>query len=99
MPKITFMPVDRTVEGKPGDSILEVALMHDIPLQHACGGFCACTTCHVDVKEGLDSLSSVDEEEGERMGALDEPTPVSRLGCQARLGNRDITVEIRNLDL
>ena len=98
MPKITFLPLNQTVEGNPGDSILEVALIHDIPLQHACGGFCACTTCHIDVKEGHDSLTPVEEEENERMDALDTPTPVSRLGCQARLGNRDVTVEIRNLD-
>ena len=98
MPKVTFLPVNRVVDGNPGDSILEIALMHDIPLQHACGGFCACTTCHVEVREGLQSLSAIEEEENERMEALDLPTSSSRLGCQARLGSQDVTVEIQNLD-
>lgn len=96
MPKITFLPMNQTVEGQPGESILDVAIQYDIPLQHACGGFCACTTCHVIVKSGQDSLSPIEDDEEER---LDRATGVnlnSRLGCQAKLKNTDVTVEIMN---
>ena len=85
------------VEARDGDSILDTALNHDVPLQHACGGFCACTTCHVQVKAGGDRLSPIEGEEEERLGSLADHTPLSRLGCQARV-HGDATVEIVNLD-
>ena len=62
-----------------------------------CGGFCACTTCHVHVKEGLDSLSPIEEQESERMETTEKVGPTSRLGCQARVTG-DVTVEIINLE-
>src|SRR5690606_23261452 len=97
MPKVTFQNVNRTVEAQPGESILDVALNHDIPLMHACGGFCACTTCHVIVKEGAEALSSVEEAEEERLDYATDATPQSRLGCQAKVQG-DVAVEIVNLD-
>jgi len=103
MPKLTFThpgqaPV--THEAPVGQSILDIAINHDVPLQHACGGFCACTTCHVQVKEGMENLSPVDEDEAERLEGVDHRTPNSRLGCQAKLVKPagDVTVEIVNLD-
>lgn len=96
MPKITFMPMNVVVNGNSGETILDVAVAHEIPLQHACGGFCACTTCHVIVKEGGPSLSEIEDDEEER---LDRATGVnlhSRLGCQAKLGLKDVVVEIMN---
>lgn len=98
MPKVTFLPVNQTVDGRPGESILEIAIANDVPLQHACGGFCACTTCHIQVKEGLDSLSGMEEDEDERIERVHGLTDKSRLGCQAKLGKSDVTVEIVNLD-
>ena len=95
MPKVTFLPMNVTVEAAEGESILDTAIAHDIPLQHACGGFCACTTCHVIVKSGDTNLSEIDDDEEER---LDRATGVnlhSRLGCQAKLKG-DVTVEIVN---
>jgi 2Fe-2S ferredoxin len=95
MPKVTFMPMNQTVEASDGESILDVAVAHDIPLQHACGGFCACTTCHVLVTSGEKNLSEAEEDEEER---LDRATGVrlnSRLGCQAKI-HGDIVVEIQN---
>jgi 2Fe-2S ferredoxin len=95
MPKVTFLPMNQTVEAKDGESILEVAENHDIPLQHACGGFCACTTCHVIVKSGENNLSEAEEDEEERLDRATGVTLKSRLGCQAKV-HGDITVEIQN---
>ncbi len=97
MPKITFLPMNLTFDVKRDQSILDIAIDHDVPLQHACGGFCACTTCHVMVKSGMDSLSPMDDEEQERlerMGILDD---VSRLGCQSKVLG-DVVVEVVNID-
>lgn len=95
MPKITFLPMNQTVEAKPGQTILEVAEQNEIPLQHACGGFCACTTCHVIVKEGEENLSTAEEDEEERLDRATGVTLKSRLGCQAKV-NGDVIVEIQH---
>ena len=98
MPKVTFMPLNRTVEAREGESVLDVAINYDIPLMHACGGFCACTTCHVIVKEGEKHLSLMEEEEHERLQrATTDVTAQSRLSCQSRI-HGDVTVEIINLE-
>src|SRR5579884_2696314 len=98
MPKVTFLPMNETYEAKEGESILDVAINHDVPIQHACGGFCACTTCHVHVKSGGQSLSDMEEDEIERIERATENQEFSRLGCQARVYG-DVIVEIVNLDL
>lgn len=97
MPKVTFLPMNQTFEAKEGESVLDVAISNDIPLAHACGGFCACTTCHVIVKQGESNLSPAEEDEEERL----ERVPVgltlrSRLGCQAKI-HGDVVVEIQNI--
>ncbi len=97
MPKITFSNVNRTCEATAGQSILDVAIENDVPLQHACGGFCACTTCHVIVKSGAEHLSEIEEMEADRMDMAAQVTPQSRLGCQARIRG-DVVVEIVNVD-
>lgn len=78
--------------GKP-ESILDVALSNDIDLEHACGGSCACTTCHVIVKEGDDNLSEAEDDELDRLDMAAGLTLHSRLGCQA-IVQGDVTVEI-----
>lgn len=103
MPKITFLPEKVTFEfdpeklpysghGKPG-SILDIALNFDFPLEHACGGNCACTTCHVIVKEGEKNLSEIEEDEEDRLFQAADLTLHSRLGCQAVVRG-DVVVEI-----
>src|SRR6185369_17206057 len=103
VPKVTFLDIGRTVEfesgklpyqehGKP-ESILDVALNHGIQLEHACGGSCACTTCHVIVKEGDNNLSPAEEDELDRLDMAPGLTLHSRLGCQAVVTG-DVTVEI-----
>jgi len=84
-------------EAKDGESILDVAINHDVPIQHACGGFCACTTCHVIVKSDEKSLSEMEDDEIERVERAVSSQGNSRLGCQARV-HGDVVVEVVNLD-
>ena len=101
--KVTFLPMNITVEvdpekfplqedGRPG-SVLDIALGNNIALQHNCGGKCACTTCHVIVKEGMENLSKMEEDEEDRLDTAEGLTLHSRLGCQA-LVSGDVVVEI-----
>ena len=93
----------RTVEFKPGElpfsehgkpeSILDVCLNFGIPLEHACGGSCACTTCHVIVKQGEGNLSEPEDDELDRVELAPGLTPHSRLGCQAVVKG-DVIVEV-----
>src|SRR5690349_7030710 len=69
-------------DGRPA-SILDVLLGHGIALEHACGGNCACTTCHVIVKQGSERLSPAEEAEDDLLDKAPGLTPTSRLGCQA----------------
>ncbi len=94
--KVTFLPSGKTLEIDPGTSILEAALENGIDLEHNCGGFCACTTCHVVVREGEDCLSDMEDNEDDRLSQAEGLTLRSRLGCQAIVeeGDGEITVEI-----
>lgn len=96
MPKVTFLPMNETYEAKEGESILDVAINNDVPLQHACGGFCACTTCHIHVKSGQENLSGMEDDEEERLDRAAGLNLTSRLGCQAKI-HGDVTVEIQNI--
>jgi 2Fe-2S ferredoxin len=97
MPQVTFLPMNQVCEAQPGESILDVAIRNDVPLQHACGGFCACTTCQVIVRAGADHLAPIEEAEEDRLDAAEGVGPQSRLGCQAQVRG-DVTVEIVNID-
>jgi ferredoxin, 2Fe-2S len=81
---IEFNPVDAPFQhdGLSG-SILDVILGHGAHLEHACGGNCACTTCHVIVKQGGNKLSEASEQEEDMLDKAPGLTPTSRLGCQA----------------
>lgn len=99
MPKLTFLknriqPDDVTVEAAPGATILQVAQEHHVPLGHACGGVCACSTCHIYVKAGLGTLPDMDEDESDRLDQAFGVAASSRLGCQVRVGETDLVVEI-----
>lgn len=105
--KITFLPMNVTVEvdpekipygdtGLPG-SILEIALANRIEVDHACGGVCACSTCHCIVRDGLESISEMSEAEDEELSFAPGLTPNSRLSCQSvPNGTRNLVVEIPN---
>ncbi len=78
--------------GRPG-SLLDVALHVGVPLEHVCGGNCACTTCHVIVRSGMQNLSEMEDDEADRLDTAWDLTPQSRLGCQA-LVRGDVVCEI-----
>jgi 2Fe-2S ferredoxin len=81
-------------DGRPG-SILDVLLAHGVHLEHACGGNCACTTCHVIVRTGFERLSEPEESELDLLDKAPGLTPTSRLGCQAVVeDDAEITVVI-----
>jgi len=100
MPKIIILPHHELcpdgveLDAKPGQSIIEVALDNDIEIEHACEMACACTTCHVIVREGLDSLGEADELEDDMLDKAWGLEPESRLGCQAIVANEDLVIEI-----
>ena len=80
--------------GNPG-SILDVLMAHGISIDHACGGVCACATCHVYVKEGLDACSPATDSEQDMVDLAPDLRPYSRLSCQVvPTGEKDISVEI-----
>ena len=78
--------------GLPG-SLLDIALDAGIPLDHACGGNCACTTCHVVIREGAGNLSPMSEEEADRLDTAWDVGPASRLACQA-VATGDVVCEV-----
>jgi len=82
------------VEAPTGETILNVALKNGIPLEHACEKSCACTTCHVIVREGFDSLEESTEEEDDMLDKAWGLEPESRLGCQAKVTDENLVVEI-----
>jgi len=101
MPKITFKnPLGTlstsplTVECRKGLSILDAAEECGARVGHACGGNLACSTCHVYVEEGLDSLGDISDKENDIMDKAFDVRPESRLGCQAKLSDEDLVVEI-----
>lgn len=80
--------------GQPG-SILDIALAHGVDLEHACGGVCACSTCHIIVKEGLDSCNEGTDDEFDQLEEAPGITLQSRLGCQCvPNGAKDVVVEV-----
>ena len=102
--KVTFLPLNKTIEvdtdkapfqhdGLPA-SILDIALANGIDLEHACGGNCACTTCHVMVRSGMENLSEMGESEADLVDKAAGATLKSRLGCQAVVLKGEVVVEI-----
>ena len=67
MPKIKILDLDRTIETEEGTNLLDACLDHDIEIDHACGGVCACSTCHVWIEEGMDNLNEASEDEEDRL--------------------------------
>lgn len=100
MPKIKVLPhpeicpEGREIEAEKGKSICKNLLEHDVEIEHACEMVCACTTCHVIVREGFNSLSEMQENEEDMLDKAWGLSPTSRLSCQAKMGDQDVTVEI-----
>lgn len=96
MPRVRFRsPFDEVVVEVPeGTSILEAAEQCGATVGHACGGVCACSTCHVWVRKGLESLSEQEDAEADRLDQAFDVRPYSRLSCQSLVGGEDVDVDI-----
>ncbi|MBB3101900.1 ISC system 2Fe-2S type ferredoxin [Azomonas macrocytogenes] len=94
LPNVEHCPDGAVVDASPGETILDAALRNGIELEHACEKSCACTTCHVIVREGFDSLDTSDELEDDMLDKAWGLEPNSRLSCQAVVAEHDLVVEI-----
>lgn len=100
MPKIKILPHEvicpegTEFEAGSGETILNAALAQGISIEHACEKSCACTTCHVVVREGFSSLEDADDNEEDYLDKAWGLEPESRLSCQAKIAGQDLVVEI-----
>lgn len=94
LPHAELCPQGAVIEAEPGTSICDALLENDIEIEHACEKSCACTTCHVVVREGFASLDEADEVEEDLLDKAWGLEPTSRLSCQAIVGATPLTVEI-----
>ncbi len=100
MTRIIFLPHEEicpegaVIDVEPGITICDAALQNGIEIEHACEKSCACTTCHVILREGFDSLAEADDTEEDMLDKAWGLEPESRLSCQAVVGEEDLVVEI-----
>lgn len=100
MPQIIVLPHEElcpdgaVIETQTGASVLDAMLQHGIALEHACEKSCACTTCHIVVREGFDSLEPSEELEDDMLDKAWGLEPNSRLSCQTKMENSDLVIEI-----
>ncbi len=100
MPQIIVLPHEEicpegaAFEVEPGITICDAALQHGIEIEHACEKSCACTTCHVIIREGFDTLEEAEETEEDMLDKAWGLEPESRLSCQAVVGDKDLVIEI-----
>jgi 2Fe-2S ferredoxin len=94
LPHPEVCPEGKTFEAAPGVSICDALLQHGIEIEHACEKSCACTTCHVIVREGFASLADATEKEEDLLDRAWGLTPQSRLSCQAKVADAKLVLEI-----
>ena len=94
LPHADLCPQGAELQAKEGVSILDTLLESGIEIEHACEKSCACTTCHVVVREGFDSLDPAEEKEEDMLDKAWGLEAHSRLSCQAKLRGRDLVIEI-----
>ena len=100
MTKLIFLPHEElcpdgaVIEAEPGTTVCDAALENGIEIEHACEKSCACTTCHVYIREGFDALEESTEEEDDLLDKAWGLEPDSRLSCQAVVGDTDLVIEI-----
>jgi 2Fe-2S ferredoxin len=94
LPHDTLCPEGKEIEATPGASICDTLLDNGIDIEHACEKSCACTTCHVIVREGFDELEPATDREDDLLDKAWGLELTSRLSCQARVGDAALTVEI-----
>jgi ferredoxin, 2Fe-2S len=94
LPHVNLCPEGAVFDAPAGKSLCDVLLENDIDIEHACEKSCACTTCHVVVREGFDSLGEAEEKEEDLLDRAWGLEATSRLSCQAILTDQDLVVEI-----
>ncbi|MGO4811201.1 ISC system 2Fe-2S type ferredoxin [Cupriavidus sp. 2MCAB6] len=94
LPHVELCPEGAVFEVKTGTSVCDALLSHGIEIEHACEKSCACTTCHVVVREGFNSLNEPEEKEEDLLDKAWGLEPNSRLSCQAIVADEDLTVQI-----
>lgn len=94
LPHHEICPEGAVIEAEQGETVCEALLRHDIEIEHACEMSCACTTCHVVVREGFASLEEADELEEDYLDKAWGLEPESRLSCQAQVGDTNLVIEI-----
>ncbi|MGZ3181010.1 MAG: ISC system 2Fe-2S type ferredoxin [Telluria sp.] len=100
MTKITVRPHPESApegaefEAEPGPSLCDALLDHGVDIDHACGKVGACTTCHVIIEQGFDSLNEASDQEEDMLDRAWGVTPTSRLSCQVRFGSEDLVVSL-----
>lgn len=94
LPHVELCPEGAVIDAEPGQSICDALLDNDILIDHACEKSCACTTCHVVVRDGFNSLEAAEDLEEDLLDKAWGLEPTSRLSCQAIIGDTPLTVEI-----
>lgn len=100
MPQLIFLPHEElcpdgaVIEASSGTSVCDAALKGGIDMEHACEKSCACTTCHVHIREGFDSLEEASDLEEDYLDKAWGVDPDSRLSCQALVADEDLVIEI-----
>ncbi|MBA3034790.1 MAG: ISC system 2Fe-2S type ferredoxin [Gammaproteobacteria bacterium] len=94
LPHVELCPEGAVIEAAPGTSICDALLENDIDIEHACEKSCACTTCHVVIREGFETLESAEEIEEDLLDKAWGLEPNSRLSCQALVTETPLVVEI-----
>lgn len=94
LPHVELCPEGTVIQAETGTSVCDALLNHDIDIDHACDRVCACTTCHVIVREGFRSLNAMEEDEEDMLDKAWGLEPLSRLSCQAIVQETDLVVEI-----
>lgn len=94
LPHEELCPQGAVLQADAGTSICDVLLANGIEIEHACEKSCACTTCHVILREGFNSLAPAEELEEDLLDKAWGLEPTSRLSCQAQVGSSDLVVEI-----
>lgn len=94
LPHVELCPEGTVLDAQQGESICDALLGAGIEIEHACEKSCACTTCHVVIREGFNSLEAAEEIEEDLLDKAWGLEPTSRLSCQAKVGTTPLVVEI-----
>ncbi|CAG0951410.1 2Fe-2S ferredoxin [Methylophilaceae bacterium] len=99
LPHPDACPDGLALEIKPGKVLCDALLAAGVEIEHACDGVCACSTCHVIVREGYASLAPATDDEEDQLDEAWGLTPTSRLACQIKVGESPISIELPRYSL